>query len=232
MSAESESTRPDRILDAAEQAFANSGFAGASMRQIVTEAKVNLATVYYHFGSKEGLMQAVLERRFGPLQKEQQDWLRQAERRAKGRPIPIEKVLKGMLLPPLCLAAVDSAHTPVVMRLLGRIVTEPNPQIQALLHQKHKAVRDAYLSAIQRSLPDLPAAELRWRFEFIWGALAFVLCNPAKIEGMTGGMGDPTDTETVLAHMVRFFSAGLRAPARTPSAPPPGNPKRPVPLRT
>ena len=48
----SEPDRQTRILDAAENAIAESGFAGASLRDIVREARVNLATVYYYFGPK------------------------------------------------------------------------------------------------------------------------------------------------------------------------------------
>ena len=48
-------TQPDtreRILDAAERLFMESGYEGASMRMITGEAEVNLAAVNHHFGSK------------------------------------------------------------------------------------------------------------------------------------------------------------------------------------
>ena len=41
-----------RILGAAEDLFARRGFAGASLRQVTAAAKVNLAAVNYHFGSR------------------------------------------------------------------------------------------------------------------------------------------------------------------------------------
>ena len=132
------SPEPDpqtRILDAAENAIAESGFAGASLRDIVLEARVNLATVYYYFGSKRGLMEAVLKRRFGPLRQEHLALLRQFEAAANGRPLPVEKILEAMLLPPLRLAAKGPAKHQAVTRLIGRIVTEPNPQIQQVLRQ-------------------------------------------------------------------------------------------------
>lgn len=49
------------ILRAAEESFAAAGFAGATTRQVATKAGVNVATLHYHFGNKEGLYRAVLE---------------------------------------------------------------------------------------------------------------------------------------------------------------------------
>ena len=56
----------ERILDVAERLFADSGFASTSLRDITAEAGVNLAAVNYHFGSKEALLGAILERRIRP----------------------------------------------------------------------------------------------------------------------------------------------------------------------
>ena len=54
-----------RILDAAEKLFAEQGFEATSLRDITTHARVNLASVNYHFRSKEELVRAVLARRLG-----------------------------------------------------------------------------------------------------------------------------------------------------------------------
>lgn len=57
-------TRGDRtyqsLLTAARSAFANLGFAGASVRDIAREAGVNPALIRYHFGSKKALYQQVI----------------------------------------------------------------------------------------------------------------------------------------------------------------------------
>ena len=49
------------ILDAAEECFATAGFTGATTRQVAARAGVNVATLHYHFGSKEKLYRAVLD---------------------------------------------------------------------------------------------------------------------------------------------------------------------------
>ncbi len=63
MTEEAADTR-SRILDAAEQAFADGGHAGARVNAIAKAAGVNKAMLYYYFESKEGLYGAVLERVF------------------------------------------------------------------------------------------------------------------------------------------------------------------------
>jgi len=205
-----------RILDAAENAVAECGFAGASLRRIAQEARVNLATVYYYFRSKRGLVEAVLKRRFGPLREEHLALLREFEAANPGRPLPVEKILEAMLVPPLRLAAQDSARRQAVRRLFGRIVGEPNAETQEMLRHLRMESRTAFLKALQRSLPEAPRADLLWSVEFVSGALAFTLCNPRELEVETRGACNPANTEKVLAEMIRFFSAGFHALGRRP----------------
>jgi AcrR family transcriptional regulator len=211
------------ILDAAEKAFGNCGFEGASLRQIAEEADANLATIYYHFNSKEGLMEAVFSRRFGPIHEEHFQMLRRLEEEYKGKAIPLEKLLGAMLTPPLRMATTPGKGE-TVMRLIGRVVTDPNPQVQEMLRRQHRDVRAVYLDAFQRSVPRLPKTELLWRFEFVWGAFVFVLCNPSRVEKNTGGLCHPSDATALLGQMIAVFSAGFRAPAVTKT-------RRPAPRR-
>ncbi|HVM87236.1 MAG TPA: TetR family transcriptional regulator [Puia sp.] len=53
----------EHILDIAEKLFGDKGFDGTSVRDIVQHANVNLAMISYYFGSKEKLLEALLERR-------------------------------------------------------------------------------------------------------------------------------------------------------------------------
>jgi len=55
-------TAAERILNAAMREFAKHGFAGARVERIVSRADVSPRSLYYHFGSKRGLYDAVRER--------------------------------------------------------------------------------------------------------------------------------------------------------------------------
>lgn len=57
----------DRLIEAARQLFARDGFEGASVRDITARAHANLGAITYHFGTKEALYHAVIERFALPL---------------------------------------------------------------------------------------------------------------------------------------------------------------------
>ncbi|CCO22177.1 CerR family C-terminal domain-containing protein [Maridesulfovibrio hydrothermalis] len=57
--ARGEETR-ERLINVGMKLFAMNGFNGVSMRNLAAEAEVNLATVGYHFGGKQGLYEAIL----------------------------------------------------------------------------------------------------------------------------------------------------------------------------
>jgi len=52
----------ERILNAAMREFAKYGFAGARVERIVSRADVSPRSLYYHFGSKRGVYDAVRQR--------------------------------------------------------------------------------------------------------------------------------------------------------------------------
>jgi AcrR family transcriptional regulator len=50
----------DRIVERAAELFAQKGFAGTSIREIAEAAGVTKPTLYYHFGSKKGLVRHII----------------------------------------------------------------------------------------------------------------------------------------------------------------------------
>lgn len=54
-------TARDTILRAAKDLFTSKGFANTTVREICQQAGVTAPALYYHFGSKEGLFEAVVE---------------------------------------------------------------------------------------------------------------------------------------------------------------------------
>ena len=60
----------EALIEAASALFAEKGFVAVSVREITGLAKANVASVKYHFGSREGLMDAVVCRMAEPVNSE------------------------------------------------------------------------------------------------------------------------------------------------------------------
>ena len=57
----------ERILDAAEELFANHGYAGTALRDVASAVGLQTPSLYNHFPSKDALYAAVLERGIAPV---------------------------------------------------------------------------------------------------------------------------------------------------------------------
>jgi AcrR family transcriptional regulator len=68
------------LITAAERLFAQHGIAGVPLRQINQAAnQKNIAATHYHFGSKEGLVHAVLQHRWARLDQRREELLRRTD---------------------------------------------------------------------------------------------------------------------------------------------------------
>src|SRR5512146_863110 len=59
--AEPDAKARERLLRAAADVFDRKGYAAASVREIVEQAGITKPVLYYHYGSKEGILVAILE---------------------------------------------------------------------------------------------------------------------------------------------------------------------------
>jgi len=80
------STR-DRIIDLADQLFYERGFDHTSFADIAAAVKLSRGNFYYHFKTKDEILDAVIERRIQKTQGMLDDW-------ATAAPTPIERVVR------------------------------------------------------------------------------------------------------------------------------------------
>jgi AcrR family transcriptional regulator len=208
------SSTKERILDHAEALFMEHGFEATSLRSITAAAKVNLAAVNYHFGSKEELFQSVLTRRLDPMNQERLEILNRLETAADSAPLPCEKILLALFLPAMRLARDPARGGTNFLRLLGRAYADPAPFIRQFLSEQYAVMIARFKTAFARALPHLPKKELSWRLHFIMGALSYTLAG-TDILRLVAEL-NPHDTnandELLLRRLARFLLAGLKAP--------------------
>lgn len=203
----------ERILQAAESLFMEHGYAATSLRGITARAKANLAAVNYHFGSKEALIREVFERRLGPLNAARVTYLDRLEAEARGKPLPVERVIEAIVVPVLQVSRDPLARGTVFLRLLGRAFSEPADSLREILPAQYRQVVIRFKQAFTRSLPDMPDQELTWRMHFMFGTLSYSLAgNDALKLIATCNLEDADDAEAIVRRLVPFLAAGFRAP--------------------
>jgi AcrR family transcriptional regulator len=209
----------DRILDTAESLFMEHGFEGTSLRSITAAARVNLAAVNYHFGSKEELFQAVLTRRLDPMNQERVDLLTALEAAVAPRHVACEQILSAMFVPALKLARDRERGGKDFLRLLGRAYADPAPFVRQFLSEQYAAMIARFKAAFGRALPELPAKELSWRLHFIMGALSYTLAGTDALKLIAElTPAESGNDEMLLRRLAPFLLAGLQSPLPESSA--------------
>lgn len=206
----------ERILDAAERLFMAHGYEGNSMRQITGEAGVNLAAVNYHFGSKESLMQEVFRRRLDWLNEERLRVLNEMELAAGDNPLKPSQIVDGFFGTLLRMADDEARGGVTFLRLLGRTLTDPSEFIRTFLANEYAGVMERYKAALFKALPDVPKAEIVWRFHFMLGATSYAIAGTDALRVVTDWQIEPSDsfdrTDRLVPRLMSFLLGGLRAP--------------------
>jgi AcrR family transcriptional regulator len=202
-----------RILDVAEELFMQHGFEATSMRLLTSTARVNLAAVNYHFGSKDALIEALFHRRLDPMNAERIAALDALEQQAREQPLAAEQIIRAFIGTSLRMIEDARGGGRNFIRLLGRAYTEPAKQIRALIGQLHAPVMERFKAALARALPQIPLDELVWRMHFMFGTLSYTLAATDTVQLIAGCKPeDRYDARLLEARLIAFLCAGLLAP--------------------
>jgi AcrR family transcriptional regulator len=197
-----------RILDAAEELFGERGLDRVSIRAITRQAKVNLAAINYHFGSKDDLIAAVFERRVVPVNEARLAALDRVEKSAGKRVPKLEAILEAFIRPALQSSLKAPKGGTAFSKLFGRCLSEPSPEVEALLKSQFEPLVERLESVLRKALPHLSRADIYWRMKFTYGALHHWLLTKDKFR--PDWMQD-VDVETQTLKLISFAAAGFRA---------------------
>ena len=202
----------ERILDAAEALFAEEGFDLVSLRDITNRAEANVAAVNYHFGSKENLIAAVVERHAVPINEARIAMLDEAEARQEGQPVPVEEILRAFLQPFLDHLSENEFNEALFCKFMGRMSGEHNCMPDSVL-PLFQTMAGRYAAAIRRAVPDISDEEALWRIHFSFGVVAHALMHGDKLYQISGGRsGEPT-IEILMNRIIGFCAGGILAPS-------------------
>lgn len=199
-----------KLVEAAGELFADQGFEAVSVRDITTRAGVNVASVHYYFGSRNGLLAAVMTRYVTPVNDERVARIETAERRWDGRPLPVEEIVDAFARPLISRLGKSELSEKLFHKLLGRILAEQGGVLTQELETQFQRVAGIFMQALGKALPDVPVEELVWRMHFMAGAMIHLLTHAELVRRFSKGAAGSPSMDTSFARFKRFVAAGLR----------------------
>lgn len=206
MAATTHFSTKDRILGAAEELFAQFGFAGTSLRQVTSRADVNIAAVNYHFGSKENLVNEVFRRRMDEMSAQRLTALKAAVAEHPGE---LEPILAAFVEPALAMAQ-DRHGGGAFIRVIARAYAEKNDSLRKFLSDQYGHVLREFAKALAACMPELSKEALYWRLDFLSGALTYAMADFGLIK-RPAGVTESAHRARAARELIRFAAAGFKS---------------------
>ncbi len=191
----------EKILRAADELFGEVGFDAATTREIADRSGVNKALIHYHYRSKEGLFEKLLDRYYAQLSTTLRDAL---------------EVAQGSLRDRLVLLLDTYVDFLVANRNFGRIVQrEASGGLHMERIQAHMVpLFDLGMSAIRLAYPSTVSGELAAEqlFTSFYGMIISTFTYSGVVQHLTGQ--DPLSSSSLEArkkHLLKMLDITLQA---------------------
>jgi len=163
----------EEILEAAWDLFAKKGFESVSVRDVITAAGVNLASVSYHFGGKDGLIQETVKRCLNPMYEYGIKLLKDAEKEYGSlKDIPVEHLVKCWLRP-LLIPEECGVRFDIVLRLTARYMVQIDYTVPSESQRLLKESYESYVKAFKAHLPNFSEELIMRQLIFAQGAALY-----------------------------------------------------------
>jgi AcrR family transcriptional regulator len=186
---------PDRLLDTAERLFVLHGYDRVTARMINAEAGCNPAAIHYHFGSKEGLVVALLEDRL------MRHWSHYAHgfRELEQRPDPTVREVVSFAVLPLAQRVAEGGAAQLLVHLLARVYLGD----WDVEWQSRYFAYEPWLVVLERALPGVDPDDLRARWH---------LANKLNLTLLGDPLASRITPRTIdVDALIAFIEAGMRS---------------------
>jgi len=161
-------TKYNLILSALEL-FAENGIDAVSMRTINNAAGTrNASAVHYHFGSKIGIIEAIIAFIREELDASRLDALTALERRVRNGERPGCREIMWAAFAPYYRLHNTPEYGKHALRFLARLQIDMSPEVREILNRDTQRIAHRFDALLARALPDLPDNIRRVRYIYFW----------------------------------------------------------------
>lgn len=201
----------NRLLNATERLFASHGFAGVTMRGVADRAHTNIASAHYHYGSKEGMVMAMLKRRIEPINANRLKYLGDSRSLAGDRALRPREIFRALILPVCHEIAKSAATRENLAQLVARSFTEPARFIQKMHQRFFRELSENFVAELQRTYPKASPKDLYWNLHLVISSMLGTFAQHRRLGDFSKGICDENDVEDLSRRLIDFVSTGFEA---------------------
>lgn len=195
----------DELLSTAERLFAAEGVGSVALTQIVAASgQKNRSALHYHFGSRGGVLSAVMDRRLAPINARRLALLEALPAAAPARAIVRANIAA------LALAVAEEPWGPDYISILAQVRFHPSLLDDSRLHDESLAGVRLARRRLRAAIRHVPAELLARRFVWVTDAVVFALAR--WIQATPATRRTPAALSRLIEEVTDFGTAGLLAP--------------------
>jgi AcrR family transcriptional regulator len=193
---------PDQLLSIAERMFAEQGVENVALTQIVAaSSQRNRSALHYHFGSREGVLTAVLSRRLVSINARR---ITALEALAGGA--GVAAILRATIAA-LGEAVVEEPWGRDYLSILAQVTFHPQLLGERGVAEEHRSGIRLARARLAAALPGLSETLLRQRLGWIIDSVVFAMARATR-----DGPPTPERMAALIEQLTAFGAAGLSAP--------------------
>lgn len=198
-----------RILDAAEELFAEHGFDGVTVRQVTGKSDVDVALAHYYFGTKGRLFDAVFLRRAAILNEARLRAIDEYQLNPGPGGATIEGFIQAFLDPIMERWATGDAGWKSYLAIVAQVNNTPKWGGEIMARFFDPVIR-RLIDALRKVLMGSRDVDLYWCYQFFSGALTLTFAETGRIDRLSSGLCRSSDYDAVRDRLAPFIAAGFR----------------------
>jgi len=198
-----------RILDAAEQLFAEFGYHGVTLKDVAARVGVSSTLMHYHFKGKESIFEAVWARR-APLSARNRLEAMRRYAAEVGDNVTVEGALHAWIDTDLNLQLEDAEQ----WAAFGKIAAQANSAAGWGAEKMTKYFNPVVLALIdllRKAMPDCDEETIFWGYHFVSGAMTHNMARTGRLDDLSHGLCSSSDFASIKQYMAKFMAAGFEA---------------------
>jgi AcrR family transcriptional regulator len=197
-----------RILDAAEQLFAEFGYHGVTLKDVAARVGVSSTLIHYHFKGKESIFEAVWARR-APLSARNRLEAMRRYAEEVGDKVTVEGALRAWIDTDLNAQIEDEEQ----WLAFGKIAAQANSAAgwgAGKMTKYFNPVVLALIDLLKKAMPDCDEKTIFWGYHFVSGAMTHNMARTGRLDELSHGLCSSADFVAMKQHMATFMAAGFR----------------------